>query len=146
LSSEERAHVYARASESFYRSTKLIRELAQPVKPILTFGVREWEAAGVIIDPHVRRILLEFPYWVSEDLLNLPCPFHRGKLIRDTHMQFFGIPGITLQRLMGLLPHRFYHDGKNRRGCAFMHQELRIGAYLMLMGPVPHSELTIYEW
>lgn len=39
----------------------------------------------------------KFPW--GEDVLNSPCPFNKGKLVKDTHFAFLGISGINGQPL-----------------------------------------------
>jgi len=39
----------------------------------------------------------KFPW--GEDVLNSPCPFNKGKLVKDTHFAFLGISGLNGQPL-----------------------------------------------
>ena len=90
----------------------------------------------------------KFPW--SEEVLNSPCPFNEGKLVKDTHFAFLGIAGIngqplTVAKWLELHPAtgqpKFYfnanpwHVGQPHTDVATM--ELRW--YLLLKDIVPSS-------
>lgn len=54
------------------------------------FGVEEWSTLyGVNFTKKQLREIADFPW--NEDVLNAPCPFHKGKSIRETHFAFLGL-------------------------------------------------------
>ena len=90
----------------------------------------------------------KFPW--GEDVLNGPCPFNEGKLVRDTHFAFLGISGIngqplTVAKWLELHPAtgqpKFYfnanpwHAGQPHTDVATM----QLRWYLMLKDIVPDS-------
>lgn len=89
-----------------------------------------------------------FPW--DEDVLNGPCPFNKGKLVKDTHFAFLGISGIndqslTVAKWLELHPPtnqpKFYfnanpwHVGQPHTDVATM----QLRWYLMLKDIVPDS-------
>jgi hypothetical protein len=57
------------------------------------FGVEEWSTLyGVNFSKKQLREVAEFPW--GEDILNAPCPFVKGKSIRETHFAFLGLNSI----------------------------------------------------
>ncbi len=72
------------------------------------FGVEDWQAMyGVKFTKKQIRDAGKFPW--SEDVLNGPCPFNKGKLVKDTHFAFMGLTGIngsplTVKKWMELHP------------------------------------------
>ncbi|MDO8500091.1 MAG: hypothetical protein Q7S66_05580 [bacterium] len=92
----------------------------------------------------------KFPW--DEDVLNSPCPFNSGKLVKDTHFAFLGISGINGQPLTVAkwLEHpatgqpKFYyntdpwHVGQPHTDVATM----QLRWYLMLRNIVPGSTST----
>lgn len=90
----------------------------------------------------------KFP--LGEDILNGPCPFNKGKLVKDTHFAFLGISGIngqplTVAKWLELHPAmgqpKFYfnqnpwHVGQPHTDVA----TLQLRWYLMLKDIVPGS-------
>ena len=90
----------------------------------------------------------KFPW--GEDILNSPCPFNKGKLVKDTHFAFLGIAGIngaplTVAKWLELHPAtgqpKFYfnqnpwHVGQPHTDVATM----QLRWYLMLRNIVPDS-------
>ena len=90
----------------------------------------------------------KFPW--GEDVLNGPCPFNKGKLVKDTHFAFLGISGIngqplTVAKWLELHPAtgqpKFYfnanpwHAGQPHTDVATM----QLRWYLMLKDIVPDS-------
>jgi hypothetical protein len=54
------------------------------------FGVEEWSSLyGVNFSNKQLREVAEFPW--SEDVLNAPCPFYKGKSVKETHFAFLGL-------------------------------------------------------
>ena len=57
------------------------------------WGAEEWSAFyGVGFTKKQLREVAEFPW--SEDVLNAPCPFHKGKSVKETHFAFLGLDKI----------------------------------------------------
>ena len=96
----------------------------------------------------------KFPW--GEDVLNSPCPFVKGKLVKDTHFAFLGIAGIngqplTVAKWLELHPAtgqpKFYfnqnpwHVGQPHTDVATM----QLRWYLMLRDIVPGSTDKISE-
>ncbi len=54
------------------------------------FGIEEWSTFhGISFTKKQLREVAEFPW--GEDVLNAPCPWNTGKLIRETHTAFLGL-------------------------------------------------------
>ncbi len=54
------------------------------------FGVEEWSSLyGVNLSIKQLRGITRFPW--SEDVLNAPCPFYKGKSVKETHFAFLGL-------------------------------------------------------
>jgi hypothetical protein len=54
------------------------------------FGVEEWVTLyGVNFTNKQLRKISEFPW--NENVLNAPCPFYKGKSIKETHFAFLGL-------------------------------------------------------
>ncbi len=54
------------------------------------FGIEDWATLyGVKFSEKQLRAVAEFPW--GEDILNSPCPFNKGKTIRETHVAFLGL-------------------------------------------------------
>lgn len=71
------------------------QKLARAILGKNFFGIEDWSAFyGVNFSGKQLRAVAEFPW--GEDILNAPCPFSKGKLIRETHAAYLG-----LDRYMG---------------------------------------------
>lgn len=94
------------------------------------------------------REAMKFPW--GKDVLNSPCPFNKGKLVRNTHFAFLGISGLngqplTVAKLIELHPAtgqpKFYlntdprHVGQPHTDVATM----QLRWYLLLKKIVPGS-------
>lgn len=56
------------------------------------FGVEEWARLygyGIVFTDQQLLEVADFPW--SEDILNVPCPFVEGKIIKETHFAFLGV-------------------------------------------------------
>ncbi|MFH1894326.1 MAG: hypothetical protein ABH813_00250 [Patescibacteria group bacterium] len=120
------------------------------------FGVEDWSKFyGVDFSKKQLREVIEFPW--GEDILNAPCPFVKGKGIRETHFAFLGLKAIgskplTITRWEKLHPSpgqprfRCYYPGNwfekkkfaNEPTCGFRW-------YLMLLEIVPNSTHKPYK-
>jgi len=66
------------------------QKLARAILGKNFFGVKEWSSLyGVNFSNKQLREVAEFPW--SEDILNAPCPFHKGKSVKETHFAFLGL-------------------------------------------------------
>lgn len=132
------------------------QKLARAILGKNFFGIEDWSALyGVNFSQKQLRTIAEFPW--GEDILNSPCPFYKGKLIRETHGAFLeldrymGKP-LTIMKWQEVHPitgqPRFYSypqdcwykDEKfaNQPTCAFRW-------YLMPLQIVPDSESKTYQ-
>ena len=116
------------------------------------FGSADWhEYHNLPLTPEQMVKVGDFPW--SEALLNSPCPFHPGKMIRETHFAFVGLDHVTIAELQELYPQsgqpRFnsYMSGdawyKNERFAKEVTLKLRW--YLLLKDIVPKSENKTFE-
>ncbi|MBI2952236.1 hypothetical protein HYY27_09080 [bacterium] len=57
------------------------------------FGVQDWSTfCGATLSPDQARRVAAFPW--GEEVLNAPCPFVEGRLVRETHFAFLGLGAI----------------------------------------------------
>ena len=116
------------------------------------WGIEDWLYYSLIkefLTKEQRRKVVDFPWW-DNDTLNSPCPFNKGKLVKDTHFAFLGISGIngqplTVAKWLKLYPGngqpKFYcnndpwHAGQPHTDVATM----QLRWYLMLRDIVPGS-------
>ena len=63
------------------------QKLARAILGKNFFGVEEWSALyGVNFTKKQLREVADFPW--NEDVLNAPCPFVKGKSVKETHFAF----------------------------------------------------------
>ena len=115
----------------------------------LCFGPDDWTRCyGIrVVNPP------DFPW--SEDVLNSPCPFHKGKTILETHVAFLGIEKLNGEPLSILKFHqlhpatgqpRFYFaDNPWYAKEAFATQPLSFRWHLLLREVVPNSGSKTFE-
>jgi len=83
-----RVVAFIKNQKSFEPTTS--QKLARAILGKNFFGVEEWSSLyGVSFSNKQLREVVEFPW--SEDVLNAPCPFHKGKSIKETHFAFLGL-------------------------------------------------------
>jgi hypothetical protein len=131
-------------------------DLAHAVMGKNFFGVGEWSALyGVNFSKKQLREVAEFPW--GEDILNAPCPFVKGKSIRETHFAFLGLdavggksltiikwqelhPASGQPRFYSYAPDNWYANEKfgNTPTCGFRW-------YLMPLEIVPNSTDKTYQ-
>ncbi len=109
------------------------------------FSVEDWQKFyGVPLPVTIP----EFPW--SPDILNSPCPFNPGKLIKDTHFAFLGLPdinGVPLTVAHWIILHLFIYQPKFFFNTSPWHQgqphtdiaTLEPRWYLLLKEIVPNS-------
>lgn len=132
------------------------QKLARAVMGQNFFGLEEWATLyNARFTRKQEREVAEFPW--GEDILNSPCPFVKGKTIRETHFAFLGLKAIngesltilTLQKLhpatgqpkfYSYAPSAWYssHDFAKVTTLSFRW-------YLMLKDIVPKSTSTNFE-
>lgn len=57
------------------------------------FGVQEWSTSfGVALSSDQLQEIATFPW--GEGVLNVPCPFVGGRLVRETHFAFLGLSAV----------------------------------------------------
>ena len=114
------------------------------------FDVADWMSYydAKFTKKQIRDAGKKFPW--GEDILNSPCPFNKGKLVKDTHFAFLGLTAIngsplTVAKWLQLHPvtgqPKFYHnsnpwhEGQPHTDVATM----QLRWYLMLKDIVPGS-------
>lgn len=132
------------------------QKLARAIMGKNFFGIEDWSALyGVNFSQKQLRAIAEFPW--GEDILSSPCPFHKGKTIRETHVAFLGLdrymgkpltimkwqeihPGSGQPRFYSYPQDCWYKDEKfaNNPTCGFRW-------YLMPLLIVPDSESKTYQ-
>ncbi len=144
--------VITRGDELKARITAAINELSAPLPNLDCFGITDWRTIHRIVVTGKQTVAIgEFPW--SDAVLNSPCPFHPGKMIRDTHFAFVGLDHVTIAELQKLYPQsgqpRFY---SYTSGDAWYKNEkfankvtLKLRWYLLLKDIVPNSENQTFE-
>jgi len=62
------------------------------------FGLLDWQTYhNIVLSPAQVTTLGPFPW--SDAVLNSRCPFHNGKMVRETHFAFAGLDTITITEL-----------------------------------------------
>jgi len=63
--------------------------LARRIMGVNFFGLEEWGLLGVTFTKsQIRKVVSKFPW--SEEFLDSPCPFVKGRAVRETHFAFLG--------------------------------------------------------
>lgn len=120
------------------------------------FGLEEWATLyGANFTKKQLREVAEFPW--GEDILNGPCPFVQGKLVKDTHFAFLGVSKLNGDPLTVMKWHelhpatgqpKFYHSTDNpwHRGQPHTDTEtMELRWYLMLKEIMPDSTSKMSE-
>jgi hypothetical protein len=103
---ETRNSVLCGADFSVSSATSISCERARDLLGQNLFGVQDWSTfCGVTLPPDQARQVAALPW--GEEVLNAPCPFVEGRLVRETHFAFLGLSAIdgeplTLLHLHGL--------------------------------------------
>ncbi len=120
------------------------------------FGVEEYATLyGVNFSKKQLREVSEFPW--GEDVLNGPCPFNKGKTVRETHFAFLGVDKfngspLTIMKFQELHPAlgqpKFYSYAPS----SWYHQQafatdktMKLRWYLLLKDIVPNSTSTSWN-
>lgn len=75
-------------------------QLARTIMGDNFFGAEDWEThygVRLFLRKKLLSVMTKFPW--GEDVLNAPCPFVKGKLVKETHFAFLGISDINGQPL-----------------------------------------------
>ena len=118
------------------------------------FGIEDWTSLyGAKFSQKQLRQVTQFPW--GEDVLNSPCPFTKGKTIRETHVAFLGIEKLNGEALSILKFHqlhpatgqpRFYFANNPWYASeTFAAQPLSFRWHLLLREIVPNSESKTFE-
>jgi hypothetical protein len=129
------------------------QKLARAILGQNIFGPEEWSALyGVRFTKAQLRRVAEFPW--SEDVLNAPCPFHKGRRVAETHFAFLGLDRLNGKPLTIMKWHdlhsrtghpRFYSDAPLYREQTFATERMcELRWYLMLVNIIPNSEHKTY--
>lgn len=108
------------------------------------FDITDWAMYGIKFSKKQRQVAEKFPR--NEDVLNSPCHFNKGKLVKDTHFAFLGIESIkgeplTVAKWIKMHPGLFYFK-KNPKHAGQTHIDeatLTFRWYLLLRDIVPDS-------
>lgn len=114
------------------------------------FDITDWATLyGIKFSKEQRRIAEKFPW--NEDVLNSPCHFNEGKLVKDMYFAFLGIERIkgeslTVAKWLKVYPEIFYF-ADNPRHVGQPHTEtiLKFGWYMLLKDIVPDSTFKTPE-
>ncbi len=130
-------------------------KLARAVMGQNFFGVEEWATLyNVNFSKKQLREVSEFPW--GEDILNGPCPFNQGKLVRETHFAFLGLdklngspfsilkfqelhPASGQPKFTSYIPYSWYSQQ------AFASKTATLRWYLLLASIVPKSTSTAWD-
>ena len=120
------------------------------------FGVEEYATVyGVNFSKKQLREVSEFPW--GEDVINGPCPFNKGKTVRETHFAFLGIDKLngsplTIMKFQELHPASGQPKFYNYAPSSWYHQQafatdktMKLRWYLLLKDIVPNSTSTSWD-
>jgi len=120
------------------------------------FGVEEYVTLyGVNFSKKQLREVSKFPW--SEDVLNGPCLFNKGKLVKDTHFAFLGVDKLngsplTIMKFQELHPASGQPKFYSYAPSSWYHQQafatdktMKLRWYLLLKNIVPNSTSTSWN-
>ena len=128
-----------------------MRELSLELPDMPCFGIADWQKLyGIILTPKQIASVANFPW--SNAVLNAPCLFNPGKMVRETHFAFVGLDTVSIMELQKLNPKatepRFYASGSDAwyRNEKFATKvTLKFRWYLLLKDIVPNSENKTFD-
>lgn len=128
-----------------------MRELSLELPEVPCFGIADWQKLyGITLTSKQVASVGDFPW--SDAVLNAPCPFHKGKMIRETHFAFVGLDRVSIMELQKLNPKatepRFYQYGSDAwyRNEKFATKvNLKFRWYLLLKDVIPGSENKTFD-
>ncbi len=139
-----------RGGEFKARIIAAMNELSVPLPDLDCFGIADWRTLHRVVVIGKQTVAIgEFPW--SDAVLNAPCPFHPGKMIRETHFAFVGLDHVTIAELQKLYPQsgqpRFYsyEDSWYAKQKFATKTTLALRWYLLLKDIVPGSENKTFD-
>ena len=112
------------------------------------FGLEDWVKFFKIVFAEEKPAMInEFPW--GEDVLNAPCPFVKGKRIRQTHFAFWGVSALngvplTVPR-WHILEKYFSYLEEDCLVPFIQNDTCEMRWYLMPLHPIPGSEKKTYR-
>ena len=128
-----------------------IRELSLELPEMPCFGIADWQKLyGITLTPKQIASVAHFPW--SDAVLNAPCPFNPGKMVRETHFAFVGLDTVSIMELQKLNPvatePRFTSYAPDswysKQGFATT-VKLKFRWYLLLKDIIPGSENKTFD-
>ncbi|MCX6760510.1 MAG: hypothetical protein NTZ84_00150 [Candidatus Nealsonbacteria bacterium] len=129
------------------------RETARDILGKKLFGPKEWLSSyGIWFSDQQLKEIFEFPW--NESILDAPCPFVKGKSIKETHFAFLGIDRIYNKPLTVLKWHELHPiSGKQKPKLNPWYEDQDFARvktcwfkwYLMLIKSAPNSTEKTYQ-
>jgi hypothetical protein len=119
-----------------------------PLPHLDCFGIGDWRTIHHVAVSGEETIG-EFPW--SSAMLDSPCPFHAGKMIRETHFALVGLDHVTIIELQKLYPRsgkprfEWYENAWYSNETFATKETLQCRWYLLLRDIVPGSEGKEYD-
>ncbi|MGO9010643.1 MAG: hypothetical protein ACLQPN_11115 [Bryobacteraceae bacterium] len=143
--------IIARGNELQDAIIDKMRELSLSPLYIGCFAIGDWWTSYRIgLTPEQVAAIHNFPW--SDTVLNAPCSFHKGKMVRETHFAFVGVDSITMMELQRINPKseepRFYSyapDAWYSEQRFATAETLKLRWYLLLKDIVPGSEKKTFD-
>lgn len=143
--------IHARGDELIDVILDKMRELSLELPGMPCFGIADWQTLyRIALTPKQVATVAKFPW--GDKVLNAPCPFHPGKMVRETHFAFVGLDTITVMELQRLNPKsaepRFYSyapDAWYPKEKFATKTTLALRWYLLLKDIVPGSENSTFD-
>ena len=151
LNDESGQRVVNRGTELVDAILDKMRELSLALPEVSYFGIADWQKLyGIALTPkQMEAIAATSP---SDAVLNSPCPFHKDRMIRETHFAFVGLDTVNIIELQRLNPKatepRFYSYAPDAWyfNEKFATKEfLKLRWYLLLKDIVPGSENKTFD-
>jgi hypothetical protein len=127
-----------------------VNELSFELPNLDCFAIDDWQTFyRIAFTPDQMAAVGNFPW--SEATLNSSCPFHKGKMVRETHFAFVGVDSVTMTELQRLNPKatepRFcsYADAWYAKEKFATKAPLGLRWYLLLRDIVPGSENKTFD-
>ncbi len=152
LSLESVERIKGRMGDLTYNILDVLQRLSVESRNILSFALPEWEAYHGLPFIHEQKQAMEVKLW-GERTLDSPCPFHSGKMVRETHGMIMAPDNTTIMKLHEFYPAhgtpRFYKYGREAwyREEAFARLvSISLGWHLVLIEmPLRFSEPLTYD-
>lgn len=143
--------IHSRGNELVNAVIDKMRDLSLELPELPCFGLVDWQKFYNMTFTQKQVSAIEkFPW--SKKLLDSPCPFYRGKTIRETHFGFLGLDVINIMELQklnprGTEPHFYsYAPGAWYSQQGFTRNiTLSFRWYLLLKEIVPNSKSRTFD-